>query len=1418
MAETKEQEENSWKDIQPRWSNWDGEIKTGLSWWEIAPDKKRIDNSWVDIIPKEQDDTEKTLTIDNSPPQVPKQFPKLPKREKVTLSELKKQLSWYDTGFYKEINWHLEYFSHLEKSPSYGFLLSLYKTEIEKLIWKYSVAISDGEEKALSKFSGELKTIIDKIGREVKLIKTWTRIDTSKLSDSVKDKRWWIKRYSGIFFKSESLKSIMDITIDEKVKSSEDFTQKMDKLINAVKELDEFSNLTSKEQQDFISFLTYQKESIKETKDKQVQLLSDNFNDLAKQVEKQWDSKPIVLNLWLWEAVKFKDKEEAFDFIADTKKEAEDEFEGFMTEFSEASRAFLLYFISSPIKPYTWTVSNIKNISSNLFDGEEHNKLERCWDWFITTISIIWTINYTETLVRRCIVDNLAKMQIVSIGGKKIRIPDFKTQSNYFTNDEEKAYLKNEYEQRIDALNKLEEIKWTLSGKDAEVFEREFSRVKTYLNINTDTFWLKAYSLAKKQWVIVRLWNAFRWSPAKWPTWLTLRDGSTRYFNLDERARGELEKWLDYVFDDTNLKIKDWKITWVEWWGVESDNIKNIKNYILSRTDISDKEKQLRIKRIDDFIKWLLTSPKWEDYVKRKLVLISKEWILSKGEIKAKIEKKLYEKYPFLKDKSEYNLTWGEKIRKMKQGIKEWYWKSGPASLTSWDSILFKVLNFVDNGLWEWTEEELQEVLDKSDKGQLEIRQSYKWKKIQFFIDFFTWWRDRYGFSIPELNKLKKFWKALSNSDLQDILDKGSSIKKVQESLKKIINSWVEIDWSLHNPIDSLSNYIKYILTNEDELSYANNLRELLSDVEKGNILYSELEFFREIKRVKEWYITTYRLIKKLEKLREKDWLTNLEKTNIDKFISEARKWNLDFSDDDFGMLESGRLNFDPDAIYLSEDFTEDNKKNLIRELEEHRNLWDYDYRNQLSWRPTELSNIETELFRKYKKEIDYLKIIAEIDDNADIIKDLELNLKYLARQLKDNNYTRWQVKAILDDIFRWISLTNDDYNRIVGAITDHEIEFSMIWEIRDKLKTTFGNLSPERKEVIFDFIHDNGIQDNDLPENIERELRAHRFEIGRAERSPAQKAWLSRLISEIEKVDNLEELKELNKEFNRYIREDAKDLILEEIEELREEFDLKLNEQKAKINDEIEAKRVEADKAEKVKRNLNEGKEMLNKYDENVRYLEDLFDRWIDDVNEWIRDYNSDFKSRWIDLELSVLEWQKQKNMSLILEKIKNLKEQKIVALREKFWGLDKIPREIVESDAWLRNLLLQQKLDAYEFEVKMKRWKTTEGYERLRSLISTWRKNYTPETLERHLIEKSADYSDKTITNIRSSRELFEKLWEKAISKGLLKEHFLNIRKAIEIWDRSMIKELEKSMDWLWRESSRLAKYLIKAFKTWI
>ena len=444
----------------------------------------------------------------------------------------------------------------------------------------------------------------------------------------------WVKGY---FFESKTLNDIQDISIDWKVDSIEEFNKKLLKLISVIEKDSKFKELSKYNQNKIISWLKKLWSWLEEEKNKTLDFLDDKINGIAEQIEKKGDW-VISINIE-WENVEFNSKIEAFAFIKILKEESENEFQSLLNDFWDFFGATLweIFTTELPLKPYIWTKDSISDWIENYEDNNHWALL--VIDWVQVLLFTLASINYTETLYRRLVTDSLArtwikkgytyeKVKLYDDNWKEtwetkkvrrvIRIPDYSLGDSYFGWETDVA-LKNEYTQRVTAIAKLEQQLETIENiKDKNAFAKELNKMKWYLNINTNTFWLKAYSLNKDQWKIKRFINVFINWPEGLPTWLHLRDNATRNIILDKKSKLKLEEWVDFIFKNASINIdeKTGQVNWVnESW--ESKNVDNIRNYINSISD-TDRRKNI-LDRFDKYIQWLKNFPKWKKVIENDI-------------------------------------------------------------------------------------------------------------------------------------------------------------------------------------------------------------------------------------------------------------------------------------------------------------------------------------------------------------------------------------------------------------------------------------------------------------------------------------------------------------------------------------------------------------------------------------------------------------------------------------------------------------------------------------------------------------------------------------------------------------------------------------------------------------------------------
>lgn len=775
--------------------------------------------------------------------------------------------------------------------------------------------------------------------------KSWLESKTKIWVESEKSDFEFANVVKGWFLWNESLEKIKDINLDWTIESPELFKKKLSSFISVIESDSAFLSLSESEQKAIKSNLKKFGDNLQENQKVSLEFINTRINNLAKQVESFWDEWGVV-DFGEWE-VKFESKEKAYEFLKDLKQETENAFESTSRKIMEWIWSFAL----DVVYHWSWNVLAqpyrimeelaINDIYEN-FENDESSAEFWLWDWPIAVLAILWTINYTETLYRRIFVDLLARTWVkhslfpktVKLKDKDwnyikddkgkiktekikkiIRIPDFDVNSDFFGKPEN-VDLRNEYIQRLNAIEKLKDEIATISDpKHKMIAEKELIRVKSYLNINSNTFWLKAYSLQKDHWIPKRLAISFINWPDSLSTWLHIRDRATQHFIMNDEAKDKLTKGLSYILKDWELKIDDkWKITWAKWEALGNKNYESILNYIES-SNLSSEEKKNRIKALDKMIEGIKILPRWKEYIQKEIVNIVDKWYLTSDSVDAKIEKYINDKYPFLEQKWKiWWLSFWENIENIKLFIKEHYWKKWPAVLTSWDSMLFKFQKLHSMWLWEWNQADLDEVFRKIENWKIELRQIYAWQKFKIISDTFLGFVDRFWFNTPEYSKLKKFWEWFSKNDIKKIIEEWENVTKSIDEAKDIFKK----EWEVYENIKHMFDLDSAKFPSEDwsiywkgwkEVYFEKMLDKLVKKSEKDGFKMTTEKVKLELVKMYEWYLSIDKTLSELsranidkgiiksdnyksfiEKIETGKWIWTLE--DLNKAIVKIKKWD----------------------------------------------------------------------------------------------------------------------------------------------------------------------------------------------------------------------------------------------------------------------------------------------------------------------------------------------------------------------------------------------------------------------------------------------------------------------------------------------------------------------------------------------
>ncbi|MDP2090904.1 MAG: hypothetical protein Q8K30_04880 [Candidatus Gracilibacteria bacterium] len=1002
---------------------------------------------------------------------------------------------------------------------------------------------------------------------------------SKKLGDKFSD-------FSTYVFGSETYQSIKDIKIDGSVNNFDEFLNKLDNLKSVVISSKEYKNLNQSYQKAIITNLDLLSKGLEEKKDIGLDFLNEKFNGLAKQIDNS-DEGNVAIDFGDGNIVTFKNKNEAYSYVKLLKEDAESQFQSFGKNISEAFGNSLLFIISKGLYPLTipYKITKWETID----DMEENFANNAEWftwtgDTIVGILTILASINYTETLWRRILMDNLAKMglknhpfinisahkkdssgnDVITKEKKPIRIDDFSKNQTLF-GDSVANELRDEYFQRLQALYKLEDKLKTISDpKIILAFEKELINLKGYLNVNSDTFWLKSLSLYENHYWPRRLLNSFINSPSGWPTGVTLRDSATRIFNLRGNIKDDLNKGLSYVFDDSKVDIDSQGVIKVDGASQESKNIINLKNYIES-LNISGTEKNILKERINDYTKSLKDKPFSIDKIKRDLLLIVNEKYLTQSEILGLIDKKLNSKYLFMASDNS-DLSFKEKwdkfvVEKVKQG----YGNIAPSSLTSGDSMLFKFGALVKSGDWVGSQADLDIIFHKIDNGKLELSDIWSRGKMDLVMKFGSGFVDRYGITIPEITELKSYGKNVKISDIDDILSKGLEYTNKLDDSKSIMKGTIVKNLRYIFDLNSVK------FPRDKEIIFEKILDTLSKNIDNGTFNITGDKLKVELAKMYDGYLPGFVVKDILTKHQDYginiNSLNNLNNVNVKNFLSkvEIGLWNgtIDDLNRAITLLNSNRDIHD-------KIFKKDIDGVLNKLVIEGSALFDKDFKNPKfgifkngkfdieSFRTNEL-----ELAKLYKglvdgnrlPDTDFLNLYQSIDKGVDYTSDeffKELNNVLKTNIIVDQNTTRSMFNELLVDI---------NISELNKSFIDFDVKnLGEQEKIINNFKSYFGITDITKSNSIISLFG------NKLVPFIEK---VKEFEIHKISSLDIdiKKSELSRIISDIDKKDSINKLEDLEKELNDYIKTEKIDRNNPDIKFLIDDFETKINDKKTELD-----------------------------------------------------------------------------------------------------------------------------------------------------------------------------------------------------------------------------------------------------------
>ena len=1021
-------------------------------------------------------------------------------------------------------------------------------TEVRNIL----LSLSDTKNyEEISKYLLELKAIADKYKKDTE----------STIDNASNEGKWILDSIKWFFLDSKTLNDIEGISIDWKVKSVKEFQDKLSNLISILNKDSKFSQLPDNQKNKIIEWLKKLWNWLEKEKNKTLDFLDNKINKIAQQIENQDDDWSISIKIEWIQIPPFSSKKEAFKYVQIIKEEAENEFQDLIADMWDILWNTLWQIFTSSIafKPYIYTKNSISDWVENYQDNDHWALL--VIDWIQILALTFASINYTETVYRRIVTDNIArswikkwllftKIKILDKDGKdtwktrrvriNIRIPDYDlSDTNYYSSDSQDVELRNEYKQRITTIAKLEQQLETITDpKDKKAFVKELNKMKSYININTNTFWLKAYSLNKEEWKFRRFLNIF----INWPTWLHLRDNATRNILLDKKSRKKLEEWADFIFKDASINFDDKtgqinSIT--ENW--ESDNVKNIRKYINNISDTQRKKDILA--RFDKYIESLKNNPKAKDIIENDIYNIIENNYLEKKEIVKLIEKKYFKdlKSPEKREKGFINWIkeiWDDVVfrkNKFNRLLSEVWGNLAPASFTYKKSMAVKLKQIVDKNSWKWNEEDLKKLFDRIDSWKLEINQIYPWiSKLKIIIDWFKWLVWKYWIEFPELHKLNNLWKKWW--DLENIIKEWKEISKELGKAKEIFNKKGELKDNIKNIFEldtpnfpSTNSSLYWSDWKEQYFKNMFNDLEEFSQTDDFNLNSEKIKL--EIIKLNNWYLTNRKILSLLDKLLTEE---EFKKDNVKDFIKKVETWKM--------VIDLSNLNTYIPLLKawstISEKVVNFNISDEIYKINtKWKGLGEIHFKNPKFW-IFEDWKINIESFKN--NELEFAKIL-----NFEAIINNKINIDWdFAAFMQDANKNWYTSIEFFNELNKSLKLSL--------TIDKTTVKRNYFNNLQNQVTTFYNWLNEVEKSKLINFIKDNSIDNSILPQDIKDALDID----SKSWEFKTQKAELKRIKIELFESTDKEEIKELKKEFNNYIKEQKIDRTSSEFKLIISDFE----------------------------------------------------------------------------------------------------------------------------------------------------------------------------------------------------------------------------------------------------------------------
>ncbi len=854
----------------------------------------------------------------------------------------------------------------------------------------------------------------------------------------------------------KELEKLFNLSIDWEI-TGEDFSKYLDEYISELE-------ISSTEKQILKQNILEIYKWLEKWKKVQLKFLNDYFNKLWEQLTKYSDKDTnIKIDFWDGQTVIFKDRKQAINYINILKRQAEDEFQSFARITIEWTANFVWNFVKT-----WWNILKTPFVLSYelLKKGDLDSLL---WVWaYIWSFLIAYTLSNSYSSIIKNINARIISSEFPLL--KKFAIWEYLQESHPFADN---AWDTKESVQLTKRKNILKILKATYKNdKDRMKILNEAEKFINVLDHNLDDSWKdtsdekkikKTFRYAEwifwdKVWQALWMWKFHdKYSPIKnkyidillKPLMLNKRSKIISYVEnnftseINDKVLDPLKKYFNWVsFDYENVRLK---FSWENYSDVKWENIKYIEEYIRWRQDLSLEEKKELKQRVNRYFENIFNS--WE--------------VFSTYEIEEKIWKIIEWKIIDIKDFKDI-LKKDNRIKDLfKWVIFEWRYDEKFNDILNWKKrisklkiftrkkTIQKLIDLMNSWKLELTEKEFKDLIDNKIFGSKfnNFIESIKDIKFTSFKDFYK--------------SLWKFWNSIwlkpkqkkVNFNFEDILKTWEKVIESKEKAKEIL-SW-ELWENLRNIIDLDS--INF--PNDKERFFEKKVLKIL-EKKVNNWKYTEEQLRLELIKISKWYLPAFKSIKILKNLLSEE---ELNKKEIKEIKAQIEKWEILIRYEDKDSLVEKVRNWW--IILVNENF--DIESELKKLKEKWEELWKKHFKNDGFW-----------IYKNKKLQEGLLKNI----------KDYAIIINYNSRVNIDSKYN-----ILIWDITQWVDFTYEEF--FTRLKTDLNIKWWDINEwitlqdfklnIKNELSSLFDGLTPEEKIKLKEFIKNNEISLDILPENI---------------------------------------------------------------------------------------------------------------------------------------------------------------------------------------------------------------------------------------------------------------------------------------------------------------------------------------------